>query len=97
VAGTVTAGTVAASSAGGVPVVDELLGMVTALVPLGTVSILASVVPVHDASTAPLMVAFHERLRAGASFGEALLATRAAAGDDPVAVATALSFLALGR
>ena len=88
VAGTVTAGSVAA---------DELLGMVTALVPLGTASILASVVPVHDGATAPLMVAFHERLRAGAPFAEALLAVRAAAGEDPVAVATGLSFLALGR
>ncbi|MFC0529409.1 CHAT domain-containing protein [Phytohabitans kaempferiae] len=88
VAGAVSAGTVAA---------DELLGMVTALVPLGTASILASVVPVHDGATAPLMVAFHERLHAGASFAEALLAVRGAAGDDPVTVATALSFLALGR
>ncbi|GAA4444894.1 hypothetical protein GCM10023170_022950 [Phytohabitans houttuyneae] len=96
VAGTVTAGNVAAPSSG-VPVVDELLGMVTALVPLGTASILASVVPVHDGATAPLMVAFHERLRAGASFAEALLAVRASGGDDPVATATALSFLALGR
>ncbi|BCB76985.1 hypothetical protein GCM10022251_44660 [Phytohabitans flavus] len=96
VAGTVTAGSVAASTPGA-SVVDELLGMVTALVPLGTASILASIVPVHDGATAPLMVAFHERLRAGASFAEALLGVRSAAGDDPVAVATALSFLALGR
>ncbi|BCB90381.1 hypothetical protein Psuf_076940 [Phytohabitans suffuscus] len=96
VAGTVTAGTVTTSGAA-TPVVDELLGMVTALVPLGTASILASVVPVHDGSTAPLMVAFHERLRAGAQFAEALLAVRAAGGGDPVAAATALSFLALGR
>lgn len=95
VAGTVTAGSVATSA--GAAVVDELLGMVTALVPLGTASILASVVPVHDGATAPLMVAFHERLRAGASFAEALLAVRAAGGGDPVTVATALSFLALGR
>jgi hypothetical protein len=76
---------------------DELLGMVSALVPLGTASLLASVVPVNDASTAPLMVEFHERLRDGRSFGEALLAVRTAAGGDPVAAATALSFLALGR
>ncbi|MDQ7909300.1 CHAT domain-containing protein [Phytohabitans sp. ZYX-F-186] len=107
--GTITAGTGAASSvaagtgaagtgaAAGAAVVDELLGMVTALVPLGTASILASVVPVHDGATAPLMVAFHERLRAGASFAEALLAVRSAGEGDPVAVATALSFLALGR
>ncbi|WP_173081491.1 CHAT domain-containing tetratricopeptide repeat protein [Phytohabitans rumicis] len=76
---------------------DELLGMVSALVPLGTTSLLASVVPVNDTATTPLMVGFHERLRAGDSFGAALLAARGEAADDPVATATALSFLALGR
>jgi CHAT domain-containing protein len=76
---------------------DELLGMASALMPLGTASILASVVPVNDAATAPLMVAFHERLRAGLSFGEALLSIRTTVGRDPTATATALSFVALGR
>jgi tetratricopeptide (TPR) repeat protein len=78
---------------------DELLGMVSALVPLGTASILASIVPVNDAATAPVMVGFHERLLAGRTFGEALHGARAAAeaDGDPVAVATALSFVALGR
>jgi hypothetical protein len=76
---------------------DELLGMVSALVPLGTVSMLASVVAVNDASTAPFMVSFHEGLWKGASFADALLAARRSAPDDPVAVATALSFVALGR
>ncbi|WP_213457039.1 CHAT domain-containing protein, partial [Rhizomonospora bruguierae] len=75
---------------------DELLGMASALVPLGTASLLASVVPVNDAVTAPLMTTFHDRLRAGAGFAEALLAARTAGADDPVAVATALSFIALG-
>jgi tetratricopeptide (TPR) repeat protein len=101
VAAPVPAGSAAVGSgavpSGGAAVADELLGMVTALVPLGTASILASVVPVHDGATAPLMVAFHERLRGGASFAEALLAVRTAGGGDPVAVATSLSFLALGR
>jgi tetratricopeptide (TPR) repeat protein len=76
---------------------DELLGAVTALVPLGTASLLASVVPVNDVATAPLMAYFHDRLRAGSSFGAALLEVRSAAGDDPVTVAAALSFVALGR
>jgi tetratricopeptide (TPR) repeat protein len=76
---------------------DELLGMASALVPLGTASLLASIVPVNDAATAPLMVAFHTGLRAGGSFGSALRAVRAAAADDPVAAATAFSFVALGR
>jgi tetratricopeptide (TPR) repeat protein len=76
---------------------DELLGVVTALVPLGTASLLASVVPVNDVATAPLMIDFHDRLRGGSSFGEALLEVRSVVDDDPVTVATALSFVALGR
>jgi CHAT domain-containing protein len=87
-------------SAVAVPVgADELLGMVTALVPLGTASLLASVVPVNDAATAPLMADFHECLRAGSSFGAALRGMREIADGtaDPVMVATALSFVALGR
>jgi tetratricopeptide (TPR) repeat protein len=76
---------------------DELLGMVSALVPLGTVSLLASVVPVNDAATVAFMVAFHDGLRAGSSFADALKVAQGRAGDDPVAVATALSFVALGR
>ncbi len=76
---------------------DELLGAVSALVPLGTASLLATVVPVNDTTTAALMVDFHQRLRDRASFGVALHEARIGAGDDPVAVATALSFVALGR
>lgn len=76
---------------------DELVGVVSALVPLGTASLLASVVPVNDAATATLMVDFHRRLHDRASFGEALLEIRTGVQDDPVAVATALSFVALGR
>jgi CHAT domain-containing protein len=76
---------------------DELLGMVSALVPLGTASLLASVVPVNDAATVPFMVAFHDQVQAGSSFADALLAAQHEAADDPVAVATVLSFIALGR
>jgi hypothetical protein len=76
---------------------DELLGMVSALVPLGTVNLLASVVPVNDAATAPFMMAFHDHLRTGADFAEALCAAQPSGVDDPVAAATALSFVALGR
>jgi hypothetical protein len=84
----------------GIPVgTDELLGMMSALLPLGTASMLASIVPVNDAATAPLMVLFHKRLREGLSFAQSLNAVRQAADadGDPVAVATALSFMALGH
>jgi CHAT domain-containing protein len=78
---------------------DELLGTASALAPLGTASMLASVVPVNDTATGPVMAAFHARLRAGEQFGAALYAVRQAADAtaDPVAMATAGAFLALGR
>ncbi|GIE94508.1 CHAT domain-containing protein [Paractinoplanes rishiriensis] len=80
---------------------DELLGMISVLVPLGTSSLIASVVPVNDAAAAPLMAEVHDALRAGASFGSALASARrtacAAEQGEPVAAATALAFVALGR
>ncbi|GLY00509.1 MULTISPECIES: CHAT domain-containing protein [Actinoplanes] len=78
---------------------DELLGMVSALAPLGTTGLLASVVPVNDGAACPMMVIVHRRLAVGESFGEALCAARAAARatGDPVAIATAASFIAVGR
>jgi hypothetical protein len=75
---------------------DELLGLASTLAPLGTAGLVASVVPVNDRATVPLMLALHEHLGRGATLAEALRATRAGAGPDPVALATAWSFLALG-
>ena len=78
---------------------DELLGTVSALAPLGTASMLASVVAVNDNATVGVMATFHARLRAGDPFGVALHAAREAADAtaDPMAVATAVSFIAVGR
>ena len=76
---------------------DELLGMMNALVPLGTASLLASIVPVNDAATVGVMVAFHEHLHLGWAFADALVAAQEAAAGDPVAFGTAVSFVALGR
>ena len=85
------------SSAVGAPVgADELLGLVSALISLGSAGVVASVVPVNDPATVPLMTALHEHLRAGADLAEALTLARQAVGDDPVAQATAYSFIALG-
>ncbi len=53
---------------------DELLGLATALLPLGTAGIMAGVVAVNDAATVPIMVGLHDELRAGRSFAEALVA-----------------------
>ena len=75
---------------------DELLGLVSSLLRLGSVGVLASVVPVNDEASAPFMVAVHQALAAGRTLAEAALVGRTAAGDDPLAVATAGSFSVWG-
>jgi CHAT domain-containing protein len=75
---------------------DELLGLTSSLVPLGAAGILASVVPVNDAAAVPLMIAVHSHLRAGQPLAEAFASARTETDDDPVSVATASSFVALG-
>jgi tetratricopeptide (TPR) repeat protein len=87
---------------------DELLGLASALLPLGTAGIVASVAQVNDRAAGPLMLALHRRLRsAGPSEGPgpgtlaaALRDARAdachAAAGDPVVTAAGWSFIALG-
>ncbi len=75
---------------------DELLGLATALLPLGTAGIVAGVVAVNDEATVPLMIALHDELRTGRSLAEALALARAGLPDDPVLQATAWSFVAVG-
>jgi tetratricopeptide (TPR) repeat protein len=83
---------------------DELLGLASALLPLGTAGIVASVAQVSDRAAAPLMLALHRRLRAAGPGPGALAAAlrdarsdacRATA-DDPVVTAAGWSFIALG-
>jgi tetratricopeptide (TPR) repeat protein len=77
---------------------DELLGLASSLMPMGTAGIVAAVVPVNDQVTPSLMATLHRTVAAGAGFPLALAAVRgsAALADDPVALATACSFIALG-
>jgi tetratricopeptide (TPR) repeat protein len=75
---------------------DELLGLTSSLVPLGAAGILASVVPVNDAAAVPLMIALHAHLQEGQSLAQAFAGARSELDDDPVSVATASSFVALG-
>jgi CHAT domain-containing protein len=75
---------------------DELLGLSSSLIPLGAAGILASVVPVNDPATVPLMTALHDNLQAGQSLAAAFANARTAAADDPVALAAGRSFVALG-
>ena len=75
---------------------DEVLGLASSLIPLGTAGIVASVVPVNDVAVVPLMVALHRELRGGASLAEALRDARRASESDAIALATGWSFICLG-
>ena len=84
------------SAVGGPTGADELLGVVSALISLGSAGVVASVVPVNDPATLPLMLVLHGRLREGSTLAEALLHARRSVGADPVARSAADSFIALG-
>jgi tetratricopeptide (TPR) repeat protein len=75
---------------------NELLGLASSLIPLGTAGIVASVVQVNDAAVVPLMLALHRGVRRGASLAEALRDARQGSESDPVAMATGWSFICLG-
>jgi hypothetical protein len=72
---------------------DELLGFAAALIAMGSRTVIASVAPVPDAATKRLMVALHERLRAGESPAAALAGAQAAPGARHSALA---GFVCLG-
>ena len=74
----------------------ELLGLVAALLAVGTAGVVASVAVVNDEATVDVMVDVHAGLEAGDDLAGALLRARAAAADDPVRAAAAATFLALG-
>ncbi|MET8246550.1 CHAT domain-containing tetratricopeptide repeat protein [Streptomyces sp. NPDC005202] len=75
---------------------DELLGLVTALLPLGTAGVVACSAPVNDAAVVPLMLALHKGLGAGLSLAEALRDARASLPGDAVHQATGWAFSAFG-
>ncbi|KUO16170.1 CHAT domain-containing protein [Streptomyces dysideae] len=75
---------------------DELLGLVTALLPLGTAGVVACSAPVNDAAVVPLMLALHKGLSAGLSLAEALRDARAAMPGDAPHQATGWAFSAFG-
>jgi tetratricopeptide (TPR) repeat protein len=74
---------------------DELLGLVSSLLPLGTAGIIAGVVPLNDRAVVPLMVNLHHHLRAGQSLAESLCRVRQDV-TGPIEQATAVSLVALG-
>ena len=75
---------------------DELLGLVSSLLPLGTAGIIAGVVPLNDYAIVPMMVDLHRCLRAGQSLAESMYSVRRDLTGDPIQQATAVSLVALG-
>ncbi|HET8683526.1 MAG TPA: CHAT domain-containing tetratricopeptide repeat protein, partial [Micromonosporaceae bacterium] len=76
---------------------DELVGLVAALLALGTRTVVGTVLPVRDAVAGPLMDSFHRLLCGGARPAAALAGARLAAGrDDPAMYAAAASFVCFG-
>lgn len=75
---------------------DELLGLVSSLLPLGTAGIIAAIVPLNDYAVVPVMVGLHRQLRAGRTLAESLSSVRHELSADPLARATAESLVSLG-
>jgi CHAT domain-containing protein len=75
---------------------DELLGLVSSLLPLGTAGIIAAPLPLNDRAVVPVMVGLHRHLRAGQTLAQALCNVRRDLSGDPVQQATAASLVALG-
>ncbi|GAA3432190.1 CHAT domain-containing tetratricopeptide repeat protein [Kutzneria kofuensis] len=76
---------------------DELLGLSATFLSRGTATLIASVVPIPDLETAPLMTAFHRGLLAGLPAPAALAAAQSSlAGGSPRDLAAAAGFVCLG-
>lgn len=75
---------------------NELLGLVSSLLPLGTAGIVAAIVQLNDYAVVPVMVGLHRQLREGKTLAESLSTVRHAFSDDPVQWATVESLVTLG-
>jgi CHAT domain-containing protein len=77
---------------------DELRGLAAALLGQGTRTLVATVLPVSDEATGPLVLDLHRRTADGQSPAAALAAAQAAcvASGDPTAWATSAAFICFG-
>jgi tetratricopeptide (TPR) repeat protein len=75
---------------------DELLGLGATFLARGTTQLVASVLPLLDVETAPVMAAFHRLLAAGRPPAVALAAAQQEASTDPLTMAGAAGFSCLG-
>ncbi len=74
----------------------EMLGLVAAMLSMGSAGIVSSVAQVNDRATADLMLDVHAAMDDGEDLGTVLLRARQAARGDSVREATAAAFLAMG-
>jgi CHAT domain-containing protein len=85
------------SGAGAVLAGDEVMGLTSALFALGARTAVATVIPVSDKATRPLMLGLHERIRRGLPVARALAEAQSATDrDDPTTLATAGGFVCYG-
>jgi len=75
---------------------DELLGLATTLLGMGSAGVVSGITVVNDAATVPVMESIHRSLEDGADLAHAMLASRQQALGSPVELATAASFIGLG-
>ena len=75
---------------------NELLGLVSSLLPLGTAGIIAAIVPLNDQAVVPMMIDLHRHLQAGQTLAESIYHVRRGLSSDPVQQATAMSLVSLG-
>jgi CHAT domain-containing protein len=75
---------------------DELLGVATTFLTLGSSALVASVVSLPDGPSVPIMTDVHRRLRSGLSVAAALAQTQSEAADDPDLMPAATGLLCLG-
>jgi CHAT domain-containing protein len=75
---------------------DELLGLSATFLARGTAQLVASVLPILDAETAPLMVEFHRLLAGGQPPAAALAAAQERISADETTMAAAVGFVCVG-
>jgi CHAT domain-containing protein len=79
---------------------DELIGLAAALLAMGSVNLVAALLPVPDDASRALMLRFHRNLKAGRGVAEALAHARretaGAHGETGGAVAAAAGFVCFG-
>jgi CHAT domain-containing protein len=85
------------SGVSGVRPGDELMGLAAALFAQEATTLVASVVPVSDEATRPLMLRYHKALEATGSPAAALASVgESRAGGDPATYAAAAAFVCFG-